>query len=125
MVVWIVSGTAFAPAPAESATPVAVLLIEILYTFALALVVLNVAATKATDGNSYYGLAIGFTVAVGAAAGGGISGGAFNPAVGVGPTLVQLVLGAGSVTNILYYIMGPMVGAVLAAFVYGIQHGKD
>ena len=125
LVVWVILRMSFAPAPAKSASIVAVLLIEILFTFALALVVLNVAATKATDGNSFYGLAIGFTVAVGAAAAGGISGGAFNPAVGVGPALVQLVMGTGSVTNILYYIIGPMLGAVLAAFAYGIQQGKD
>jgi len=37
---------------------------EILFTAALVLVVLNVAATKATQGNSFYGLAIGFTIVV-------------------------------------------------------------
>mgnify|MGYP003578713352 CR=1 FL=1 len=53
---------------------------EFLFTFALCYVVLNVATVRSTDGNSYYGLAIGFTVTVGAYAVGGISGGAFNPA---------------------------------------------
>ena len=67
-------------------------LVEGLYTFALALVVLNVATAPKTEGNSFYGLAIGFTVVVGAFAGGAISGGAFNPAVGVGPSVVHCLL---------------------------------
>src|SRR4051794_23411299 len=61
-------------------------LVEFLFTFALAYVVLNVATSKATAGNSNYGLAIGFTVMVGAFSVGSISGAAFNPAVAVGVT---------------------------------------
>ena len=56
------------------------LIVEFLFTFALAYVVLNVATARGTEGNSFYGLAIGFTVVAGAFAVGGISGGAFNPA---------------------------------------------
>src|ERR1700736_3829876 len=59
----------------------AALVVELLFTFALAYVVLNVATSKDHPNNSFYGLAIGFTVAAGAIAVGGISGGAFNPAV--------------------------------------------
>src|SRR5205085_4314254 len=61
-----ISGKTFAPAPGASITVWAALLAEVLYTFALALVVLNVATAKATAGHSFYGLAIGFTVMVGA-----------------------------------------------------------
>jgi aquaporin Z len=57
---------------------------EFLFTFALVYVVLNVATAPANAGNSYFGLAIGFTVLTGAFAVGDISGGAFNPAVAVG-----------------------------------------
>ena len=74
----------FAPVPDPEAGLVVVLLCEGLFTFALSLVVLNVATDDATAGNSYYGLAIGFTVMAGAFAVGGISGGVFNPAVGTG-----------------------------------------
>jgi aquaporin Z len=59
-------------------------IIEFLFTFALVWVVLNVATSKDTANNSYFGLAIGFTVAAGAYAGGFYSAGAFNPAVAVG-----------------------------------------
>jgi aquaporin Z len=58
--------------------------VEFLFTFALCYVVLNVATSKSQSGNSYFGLAIGFTVLAGAFAVGGISGGAFNPAVSLG-----------------------------------------
>ncbi len=66
------------------------LLAEFLFTFALVYVVLNTATAKGTSGNSFYGLAIGFTVMTGAFAVGGISGGAFNPAVAVGISLMGL-----------------------------------
>ena len=77
------AGRSLRPPPRRRRSPGA-LTVEVLYTFALALVVLNSAVTAKTKGNSYYGLAIGFTVVVAAFAGGPISGGAFNPAVGVG-----------------------------------------
>ena len=66
------------------------LVAEFLFTFALCYVVLNVATSKKTAGNSNYGLATGFTVFAGAFAVGPISGGAFNPAVTVGSTVLCL-----------------------------------
>jgi aquaporin Z len=63
---------------------VATAVVELLFTFALCYVVLNVATSKDQLSNSFFGLAIGFTVAAGAFAVGGISGGAFNPAVALG-----------------------------------------
>src|SRR5918997_6317980 len=97
-------GETFAPAPADGSRIGAALLVEFLYTFALALVVLNSAASAKTHGNSFYGLAIGFTIAAAAAAGGPISGGAFNPAVGIGPILVAALLGDGGMGNVWLYL---------------------
>jgi aquaporin Z len=65
-------------------TLTATALVELLFTFALCYVVLNVATSKDQPGNSFFGLAIGFTVTAGAFAVGGISGAAFNPAVALG-----------------------------------------
>lgn len=112
---------AFAPAPGAGIEASTVLMAEILFTFLLALVVLNVTTDPRTEGNSYYGLAIGFTVGTGAFAVGGMSGGVFNPAVGLGPILVDGLVGGGSFANLWYYLVGPFLGAALAALVYKIQ----
>jgi aquaporin Z len=92
------------------------LIVEFLFTFALAFVVLNVATTRGTEGNSFYGLAIGLTVAAGAFAVGGISGGAFNPAVAVGAT----VYGALGWSHVWVYLIACLLGGVAAgvAFLY-------
>lgn len=119
-----VQGT-FAPAPDPDAGMLGVLLVEFLFTFALALVVLNSATAKGTEGNSFYGLAIGFTVMVGAFAGGGLSGGAFNPAVGVGPILMNAIAGGGSLGNLWIYLVAPLAGGALAAVVFKIQNPGD
>ncbi len=123
LTVYAILGQTFAPAPAPGASVIAILLVEILFTFALALVVLNTATHAATKGNSFYGLAIGFTVVVGAFAGGPTSGGAFNPAVGIGPILVHGLIGGGSFASLWYYLAGPLVGGVLAAVVFKAQEG--
>lgn len=121
LIVYVITGRTFAPAPGADATTLGALLVEILYTFALCLVVLNTAVSKKTQGNSYYGLAIGFTVVVAAFAGGGISGGAFNPAVGIGPILVNAALSGGGIGALWLYIVGPLAGGALAAAVFAVQ----
>ena len=99
-----------AVAPLQPAT-VPALLAEFLFTFALVYVVLNVATAKGTSGNSFYGLAIGFTVMVGAFSVGSISGGAFNPAVAVGIS----VLGLSSWAHLWIYLVADFAGAAVAA----------
>ena len=117
----VIFGRTIPIAPSANASVGAALLVEILFTFALALVVLNTATHPAVKGNSFYGLAIGFTIVVAAFAGGGISGGAFNPAVGTGITLVHALLGGGSFASWWLYLVGPLVGGALAAVVYKVQ----
>lgn len=121
LVVYAVLGRTFAPAPAATASVIGALTVELLYTFALALVVLNSAVAAKTLGNSFYGLAIGFTIVVAAFAGGPISGGAFNPAVGFGPIVVNALLGGGTFGNLWIYVVGPLIGGALAAAVFGLQ----
>lgn len=111
----------FAPGPGAGAGVAGMLTAEFLFTFALVLVVLNVAASKATQGNSYYGLAIGFTIMVGAFAVGPISGAAFNPAVGIGPTIVHAGSGAGPWTWLWIYIVAPLAGGAAAAGIFAWQ----
>jgi len=114
-------GQTFPLAPAEGFSATKAVVVEALYTFALALVVLNVATIQKTKGNSFYGLAIGFTIVVAAFAGGPLSGGAFNPAVGFGPILVHSMLGDGTLSTLWIYIVGPLLGAVVAAAAFAVQ----
>jgi aquaporin Z len=90
------------------------LLAEFVGTFALCWVVLNTATSKDTAGNSNYGLAIGFTVMAMAYAVGGISGGAFNPAVAVGITVMNIVKGA----NLWIHLVADFGGGVAAALAF-------
>ena len=94
------------------------LAVEIVFTAALVLVVLAVAATKATQGNSFYGLAIGFTITAAVFIGGPISGGAFNPAVGFGATLGSVVFGSGGWSDLWIYVVGPFIGAAIGAGIH-------
>ena len=87
------------------------LLVEFLFTFALVWVVLNAATAKGTAGNSFYGLAIGFTVLVGAYSVGSISGGAFNPAVALGITL----MGLSAWSSIWIFLVANLAGGAVAA----------
>jgi aquaporin Z len=116
-----IMGRSFTPAPGATVSSLAALSVEFLFTFALALVVLNVATAKKTEGNSFYGLAIGFTIVAAAFAGGRISGGAFNPAVGTGPTLVNALVGHGTLGHWWLYLVGPFLGGAAAAGVFGFQ----
>lgn len=98
------------------------LLAEFLFTFGLVYVVLNVATAKGNEGNSHYGLAIGFTVTAGAYAVGGISGGAFNPAVALGITMLG-VTGAGSIW---IYLVANLAGGAAAALLFNaLDLGDD
>ncbi len=97
------------------------LLAEFLFTFALAYVVLNSATAKATAGNSNYGLAIGFTVMVGAFSVGSISGAAFNPAVAIGVTTMGLV----KVTWVWIHLVADLAGGAVAGLLFKFLNPDD
>jgi aquaporin Z len=96
-------------------------IVEFLFTFALAWVVLNVATAKGTAGNSFYGVAIGMTVMTGAVAVGGVSGGAFNPAVGLG----VFMMGLESAKQLGVYLVSDLAGGLVAALTYKVVNGAD
>jgi aquaporin Z len=98
-------------APVHMAGIGSMLVVEFLFAFALCYVVLNVATARGTEGNSFYGLAIGFTVVGGAFAVGSLSGGAFNPAVALGATLMGLF----SWSHIWIYFVAELLGGAVAA----------
>lgn len=96
----------------------ALILFELLFTFALCYVVLHTATSKDTEGNSYYGFAIGGTVLAGAFASAGICYGAFNPAVALG----LLTMSAASAKIVGITALTNLVGGALAALVYKITN---
>lgn len=97
------------------------LVAELLFSFALCYVVLNTATAKGTANNSFYGLAIGFTVVVGAFAVGGISGGAFNSAVAVGAATMKML----NFGDIWIHISANLVGGAAAAAVFKFANPTD
>ena len=99
---------------------VSALIVEFMFTFALSYVVLNVATSKDHPNNSFYGLAIGFTVTAGAFAVGGISGGAFNPAVVVGAILMGLFA-----PTTLIYLIAQLIAGVTAGLVFRTLNPDD
>jgi aquaporin Z len=119
LAVGVLKGT---PPAAAAAIPVGPSLIaEFLYTFALVYVVLNVATAKGTSGNSFYGLAIGSTVMVGAFSVGAISGGAFNPAVAIGAA----TMGLASWGSLWVYFVANFAAGVAAAAVFKVINPED
>ena len=97
------------------------LLAEFLFTFALVYVVLNSATAKGTAGNSFYGLAIGFTVMTGAFAVGSVSGAAFNPAVATGIS----IMGLSPWANIWIYLVANLAGGASAGLVFKLLNLED
>ena len=94
---------------------------ELIGTFALVWVILNVATTKANANNSFYGLAIGMTVTAMAFALGPISGAAFNPAVAIGAVAMGLIKSG----NLWIYLVACPIGGLLAAQVFKTIKADD
>ena len=99
-------------------------LAEIIFTFLLVFVILNVATHPDTKNNQYYGLAIGLTVAAGAFSVGEISGGVFNPAVSFGPSVLSIIDPDIEFANIvshnffIYYLGATVIGSLLASLLF-------
>jgi aquaporin Z len=87
---------------------------EFLFSFLLVVTVLSVATNQKVSGNSYFGLAIGFTITAGIIAVGAISGAAFNPAIGIALPAIS----RNQESDIWVFIVGDMLGAVAAAALY-------
>ncbi len=96
------------------------LVAEFVFTFALVYVILHVATSTRAEGNQYFGLAIGFTLMVGAFAVGPISGGVFNPAVALGVTL----MGISAVANLWIYLVATLLAAALAVAVFRLTDAE-
>lgn len=107
--------------PMEIKNIPAALVAEFLFTFALAYVVVNTATAKSTAGNSYFGLAIGMTVMVGAFSVGVVSGGAFNPAVAVGAAVMKLV----KFSDVWIHLVADLAGGLVAGLAFKFLNPED
>ena len=117
----VVPQSSSAPLALSGHLLVAAFVAELLFTFALSYVVLNVATSDDHPGNSFYGLAIGFTVAAGAIAVGGISGGVFNPAVLIGGAAMGMFVGS----TLWVYVVAQVAAGVAAGFAFRALNPGD
>jgi len=101
------------------------LLSEYIYSLAVCIVVINVATTESQRGNFFYGVAIGLTVAVGAASVGAISGGAFNPAIGTALSITNSLRKGGTIKYIWIYWLAPILGGLTGGASFYVINRKE
>lgn len=101
------------------------LLVEIVLTFIFVIAILGVTSKKANHG-SFAGIVIGLTLTFVHILGIGLTGTSVNPARSIGPAIVAAISGNGDpVASLWVFIVGPLVGAALAAVIYKFLEGKD
>ena len=98
--------------PAQGVGDLQAFVVEILITFILVFVVISVATDERAPA-AIAPIAVGFALAVGVFIAGPVTGGAVNPARALGPMVV-----AGDLTSVWLYILGPIIGGILAALLY-------
>ena len=104
-----------------SGSPVAGLIVEILLTFIFVLVILGVTDSKFSHG-SFGGVVIGFSLVMVHILGIGLTGTSVNPARSIGPAIFA---GGDALASLWVFIVGPIVGAALAAVIYKVMAKKD
>lgn len=112
--------------PAESATLFQAALAEILFSFTLVLTVFITMVGRKSVENQFFGIAVGLNILVGAFAVGAISGGIFNPVLGISPQIYRLFTGSTIIPEVIaLYLIAPIFGALLASIVYGLLGSKE
>jgi len=133
MSVWLTAADV-TPAPSINYSTGSAFLVEVFYSFYLIWVVLNTATTKSLAGNGFYGAAIGLTVFVGASSVGGISGGAFNPAVATGATIASFILPVASINdnspgkgalNLLVYWCAHILASIISSTLFRLANSRE
>ncbi len=122
---WWTTSVTFTLAPPNMRTGAEVMIVEAIFTTGLCLVVLCVATVKSTANNSYFGLAIGFTVLAAAFAIGPISGAVLNPAVCFGVVFAHLVHTGGGMEYLVIYFVSPLIASFCAAALFEVIWGAE
>jgi aquaporin Z len=125
IIFYLIQERTFAPAPTVGVEIWKSILLELLFTFALCSVFLELATTDKLKGNYVYGLAIGFTFFGGIYAVGGISGGVLNPAAAFGPQLMNTLEGGAGLSKFYIYFIGCFAGGALSAIVYKFLNSDE
>eukprot|EP01124_Arcella_intermedia_P033754 TRINITY_DN8185_c0_g1_i1.p3 TRINITY_DN8185_c0_g1~~TRINITY_DN8185_c0_g1_i1.p3 ORF type:complete len:174 (+),score=20.46 TRINITY_DN8185_c0_g1_i1:446-967(+) len=120
-----VTGVSFATQVGSAYSLGSGLAAEFIATFFFVTVVLNVATTRSQDNNSFFGLAIGFTIFSLATAIGRVSGGAINPAVGMGTFLAKGFVTGEWYSGVWIYWVGPFLGASFAALFFRLTNFQE
>ena len=101
------------------------LIVEAVLTFFFVMTILGVTSKKANHG-SFGGVVIGFTLVLVHILGIGLTGTSVNPARSIGPAIVAAISGnCDPISCVWVFIVGPFVGAILAALVYKFLEGKS
>lgn len=112
----LATGRVFLLAPIASPELIASLVIAAVFSCFLALVFLGVTDDEAVGEGTVHGLVAGVTLMVALLVGGRIAGGAFNPAVALGPAIAAAP--GASVAHVWPYVVGPLLGGALAALLH-------
>lgn len=115
------AGQAFVPQPGENVSLAAAGMLEVIFSFFLAITVLQTAVAKTTRNNQYYGMAIGAALGAAIAATAPISGGVLNPAVVMGAIALDPTGFSEHISNFILYVVAPLGGGLLAAAFYSLR----
>jgi len=127
IVYWKITDTTFEFQPGPDYSDLKAIIVESIYTFLLVSVMINTATTTSQMGNSFFGLAIGFTVLTAGYSIGYISGAVLNPAVATGAAVVNAINNndISSMKHLWIYWLAPGIGGIIAGAVFRITNAKE
>jgi aquaporin Z len=124
---WAILSETFRITPASNVALLGAVVVEWFWTFLLDFVVLQTATTKPQAGNSFFGIAIGFTVLSGICSAGYVSGGALNPAILLGLNFSDAIA-HGDITRLEYtwiYLIGGVLGGLSAGGLFHLTNRDE
>lgn len=103
------------------------LVLEMLYTFLLGWIVINVATAKVNHGNEFYGVAVGFGIMAIVFTIGGFTGSCVNPSLGFGTIIVHAIRERSWLRfgDLWIYLIGPYLGGFIATMMFYAAHTDE
>lgn len=125
LIFYLIQGKTFAPIPGQGIAEWKAILVEFLFTFILCAVVLSTTISVRSKGNYVYGIVIGLVLLACIYTGGAISGGAFNPAVALGPEIMDMIIGGNLIKYFYIYLIGCLLGGIFATIIYNYLNSEE